>query len=317
MDWLDVRLRIKHFIKKYKKTIIVIFTVWWIIIMINNLILNREIIPEATKEYTPHISLMDKNQTAPKPIRKPIEKLIKKYVEFCNQKEYEKAFNLLSEECRQIRFENNPNKFIEYVLVKIPTYKEYHIQLYSVINIDKNKIYIYEIKYTEDILSTGLNGKDYYYTSEKIAFSADEFGNINMGVDGYISENDIKNIFENEDIKIDVLKKVTSYSTEKYFVKFTNHSENTIIISNGDEDLEVGLQLTQETRKRTENNDIILKPYDNTTEIFTFPKYIDDDDTAKSLDFNLIRVVEKYLISNDINDENNTIAKFSVSVPVV
>jgi len=83
--------------------------------------------------------------------------IIKEFVGYCNNNEIEKAYNMLTEECKNIMyptieiFKNNYHKNIFYI------YRMYNLEnWYSDVN-----SWTYYIKYTEDVLSTGnTNSKD-------------------------------------------------------------------------------------------------------------------------------------------------------------
>lgn len=77
--------------------------------------------------------------------------IIKEFVGYCNSNETEKAYNMLSEECKSLiypnveTFRNNYHKKIFYI------YRMYNLEnWYSDLN-----SWVYYIKYTEDVLSTG------------------------------------------------------------------------------------------------------------------------------------------------------------------
>lgn len=330
MGYTDFRLKVRHFFKKYKKIVFIVITIWGIIIMINQMLKNRVVEPKPITTYEPHVSVMSQSSTTPKSMQEPIENLIKKYVDYCNERDFENAFFLLSTECREFEFDNTPSKFINYVLNKIPSKREYSIQNYSNITIDNKKVYIYEIKYTEDLLATGLTETDFYYSSEKMAFYEDDDGKIQMNVGNYIYQTDIKNISEHEFLKIDVVDKIVNYETEEYEVKFTNRSNYTVVIADGNGNVETELQLNQETRQRIEDTDIVLNPGESKTEYMSFQKFVDDKDSSNNLIFGSIRVMENYTrideIAEEITEEvaeqiiqseiDNAIAKFSMTVSV-
>ena len=330
MGYTDLRLKLRHFFKKYRKIVFVVITIWGIVIMINQMLKNREVEPKTITTYEPHVSVMSQTSSTPKSMQEPIENLIKKYVDYCNERDLEKAFFLLSEECREFEFDKSPNKFIKYVLNKIPSKREYSIQNYSNIKVDDKRVYIYEIRYTEDLLATGLTETDFYYTSEKMSFYEDDYEKIQMNIGNYIYQTDIKNISENEYLKIDVIQKIVNYETEEYEVKFTNRSDYTIVIADGNGKLETELQLNQETRQRIESTVIVLEPGESKTEHMSFQKFVDDKDNSNNLIFGSIRVMEKYTrieeIAEEITEEvaeqifqseiDNAIAKFSMTVSV-
>lgn len=322
MNYTELRLKIIHFFRKYKVILFVILSVWLVIVFINMFLKNRTVVKEPTTTYEPHVSVMDSSSKTPTSLQEPIEKLIENYVKYCNEGDYEHAFNMLSDDCREYEFDNSKTNFLSHVLVKMPSKRDYAIQNYSNIKISTGNVYIYEVKYTEDLLATGLTNTDYSYTTEKFAFMKDSKGNVQMSVGNYIYHTPIKSISENEYLKIDVIDKLVNYSIEEYQVKFTNRSENIIVIANGKGSEEVNLRLPNEVRKRQEDEDIVLNPGESITTKFTFSKFVDDGDTSQSLVFGAIRVMEQYSGTENVDDEtiqkesDNAIAKFSMTVSV-
>ena len=212
--------------------------------------------------------------------------------------------------------------FLLHVLTKIPNKRNYTIQDYSNVKAGNRKVYIYEIKYTEDLLATGLTGSEYMYTSEKIAFYEDEEGNLKMSIGNYIYETPIQSIVENEYLKVDVISKKVGYDEESYEVKFTNRSEYTVVIADGKGNSEANLQLNNETRNRIENKSIVLAPGGTSRQIMSFQKFVDDGEISKGLIFGSIRVMENYSGTENIPEEiiqneiDNALAKFSITVSI-
>lgn len=322
MNYTSFRLKVRHFIRRNKKIIFIVVMAWLIIFGINQYLKNRTIDPTPTYTYEAHSSVMDSTVSTPKSLQEPIEDLIDEYIGYCNEGNYQKAFNMLSEDCRQYSYDNSVEKFMRHVLVKMPTPKKYSIQDYSNTTYNGNKIYIYEIKYTDDLLATGLTNSTYSFTSEKLTFYKDDDGNMQMSSGDYIYHTDIKSISENEYFKIDVIDKVVNYSIETYQIKLTNRSNYTVVVYDGVENNEVLLVLPNETRSRSEITDIVLEPQESITMEFTFPKFIDDGDVSQSILFSSIRVMEKYSGTEDVDEAtiqseiDNAISKFSMEVVV-
>lgn len=322
MNFTELRLRFRHWVRKYRKVIFVVFVIWGLVFLINLYMRNRKIEPVPTTTKEPHTAVIDQSSSTPKSIQTPIEDMLKEYIGYCNEGNYQKAFNMLSEDCRSYEFDNDVEKFMSHVLVKMPTPKKYSIQNYSNITYGNKKIYIYEVKYTDDLLATGLTNTTYAYTSEKFTFYEDDNDQLQMNAGDYIYHSDIKSISENEYLKIDVVDKVVNYSIEQYEIKFTNRSNYTIVIADGVETDEVVLSLPAETRKRSETGDIVLAPQEAITLNFTFPKFVDDGDVSQAIVFSSIRVMEKYSGTEDIDEAtiqseiDNAISKFSMEVKV-
>lgn len=320
MNLTEFRIKIRYFFRKNKKIIIMVISIWAIVIFVNYMLKNRVNNPKPTTTYEPHVSVMSQTSSTPKSMQEPIEKLIKSYVTACNEGDYEKAYNLLSDDCRNYEFDNSQEKFLNHVLTKIPSKKEFSIQDYSNLIVDSKKLYIYEVKYTEDLLATGLTNSEYMYTSEKMSFYRDDDGKIKMSVGSYIYFTPVQSISENEYLKIDIQNKLVKYETETYEVKFTNRSENTVVIADGYGKSEVQLQLNNEVRTMQNENNIVLLPGESETIKLVFPKYVDDGDSSNSLIFGSIRVMENYsgtmnVDENTIQNEiDNAVAKFSMNV---
>lgn len=322
MNFTELRLRFRHWVRKYRKVIFVVFVIWGLVFLINLYMRNRKIEPVPTTTKEPHTAVIDQSSSTPKSIQTPIEDMLKEYIGYCNEGNYQKAFNMLSEDCRSYEFDNDVEKFMSHVLVKMPTPKKYSIQNYSNTTYGNKKIYIYEVKYTDDLLATGLTNTTYAYTSEKFTFYEDDNDQLQMNAGDYIYHSDIKSISENEYLKIDVVDKVVNYSIEQYEIKFTNRSNYTIVIADGVETDEVVLSLPAETRKRSETGNIVLAPQEAITLNFTFPKFVDDGDVSQAIVFSSIRVMEKYSGTEDIDEAtiqseiDNAISKFSMEVKV-
>ena len=211
MNFTELRLRFRHWVRKYRKVIFVVFVIWGLVFLINLYMRNRKIEPVPTTTKEPHTAVIDQTSSTPKSIQTPIEDMLKEYIGYCNEGNYQKAFNMLSEDCRSYEFDNDVEKFMSHVLVKMPTPKKYSIQNYSNTTYGNKKIYIYEVKYTDDLLATGLTNTTYAYTSEKFTFYEDDNDQLQMNAGDYIYHSDIKSISENEYLKIDVVDKVVNY----------------------------------------------------------------------------------------------------------
>ena len=319
MNFTELRLKFRRFFRANKRILFIIFIIWAVIFFINMILANmpEQYIPETT--YEAHKSVISSSST-PSSLKDPIEEMIEEYVSYCNEGNYQKAFDMLSKDCKKYEFDDDIIRFMDHVLTKMPTPKIHAIQSYSKAKHEDKTMYIYEVKYIDDILSTGLTGEEYRYTQENMTFFKNE-NKIEMNVGNYMYHEDIKRISENDYLKVDVIDKKVNYSMETYEVKFTNRSNYTVVVADGEEVDEVVLKLNNETRQSGELDKIVLKPKESLVIKFDFPKFIDDGDISQSLIFSAIRVMEKYS-GTEVDDEiiqseiDNAIAKFSMNVVV-
>ena len=319
MNLGDLRVKVRHFLKKNGKMVLIIFLIWLAIFLLNYILKHSPKEYKPTTTYQKHTAVINTESSVPKEVSSTIENILEEYIGYCNEGNYQRAFNMLSEDCQKYSFDNDVTIFMNHVLVKMPAPRRYSIQDYSNITIGDKIVYIYEVKFTEDFLATGLTGSEYLYTTDKITFYYDDKG-LEMNVGDYIFHQEPKRISENEYLKMDITDRYVNYSVETYKVKLTNKSNYTIIISDGAEVDEVILKLPNEYRTRSEVEKIVLKPGESQEFNMTFKKFVDDGDNPNALTLSLVRVMEKYSGVDDVEDEviqseiDNAISKFSMSV---
>ena len=310
--YADFRLKVRDFFKRNKSKITIVLILWAIVIIIN-LILKTIKEPQIpSTSYTPHTAIMN-NSDVPKKQQEPIEKLIEEYIGYCNNKEYEKAYNLLSNECKSALYPNIDD-FKKYVDNVFKGKKVYSIQHYS--NVDNT--YVYEVSIFEDILATGLTGEENFdIYSEKFVIKNSN-GNLSLAIREYIGTEENYQVYEDDFIKVEVQSVKQSYETQTYKVKLTNRSEYKIVLANKTEKNEIMLELEKENRNMQNISDkgIILLPYDSKEIEMEFVKFFDEDEKAKSIIFNAVRVLRTYsgLESKRQQELDNAVKLYSFKV---
>ncbi len=313
----DLRLKIRHFFKKNAKIIFIIVCIWAIVFFVNMFLKNYKPPVDLQTTYEPHKAVMDSTDSVPEKVSNDVEKMLEEYVGYCLEGNIESAYAMLSDMCKECSFNNNIDEFSSYMLNKIGSAKRYAIQNYS----NNGNTYIYQIKYSGDLLATGLTNTTYSYTEEKIIFKKQKKGTIEMSVGNFVDYEDIKNISENEYLKVDVKYVEKYYSVEKYTVVLTNRSDYTIVVADEQEANEIFLTLASNDTRTATTKNIVLEPNQSQTVKLQFPKFYDNDNEASKLTFGSIRVMEQYsgtqveegIIQSEIQ---NAIAKFSVNIPV-
>lgn len=308
------QIKFMDFWKKHKKKIIIIAIIWLIVILINNILKSKlSEIDKPSTTYTPHVSVMQENEVVPEKYQQPIENIIDTYFNYCNNREYEKAYNLITEDCKR---NNYPTleEFTGYVdFVFEGKNKIYNIQNYSIVG---NK-YIYSMRILDDILATGTtNG--YYYYEEKIVLT-EENGEMKLSIAEFISEEQPNIIIEDDYMIVKVLKKVTDYETETYTLQITNKTDNYIVIADSKQNNEIKLNLNgQQRAPKDDYNEIIIKPNSFTIKEITFTKFYDDYNTSNSIAFGAVRVLKQYDRSIGTTQENleQAVKLYSLEVPL-
>lgn len=315
---IEARLKIRHWFKKYGKILFFVFVTWSIIFMINMFLddYQAEEVPNTT--LTPKVSVIDSTKRVSDRVQKTAEEFVEAYVDACNQGKYQKAFDMLSDDCKKYEFENNIELFASHVLEKMPTPKSYSIQNYS----NYDGYYTFEVKYLDDILATGLTNQEYTYTTEKISLIKNTKGGFDISVGNFIKYKPINSVAENEYVKIDIKDCIVRYSTETYQVQLTNRTDNIIVVADNFQEDEVALVLSGEYRGRENSNtNIVLSPEESVTVWLGFMKFADDNDPTQSMLFNNIRVLEQYSgVGSTIDvkkaEVEKAIDKFSMNITI-
>lgn len=313
MKYTDFRIGVRRFFKRNKNKILIIVIAWTIVIIINNILRNYEPPAELRLTYQPHTTVMEYSKKVPKDLQEPIEKYIDEYIQYLNKAEYDKAYNMIEEDCKKNMFPTLYS-YKQYVNKIFDQYKRYSIQAYSVFD----GMYIYQVKIFNDFLASGLTNEEYTYFEEKFVIRENEDGSIRLSVGNYITTEKIQSIVDEDDIKIDIKQRVMQYDREIYTVKITNKSEYILVAADNNEHHEIAIGLgNAETRTREDvNNHVILKPGESKEYEFTFFKYYDDNSTTNKMIFSAIRFLEEYSGNpeNAQKEIENAVNKYSLTV---
>lgn len=299
--YTDLRLKVRNFIRKYKKWVFIILIAFGIVIAINSFIKNHDYKEVPSTTYEPYTPIMGGNTDVDKKVAEGISNIIEQYVEYCNEKEYKKAYDLLSTDCKENEF-LTLERFKEHVNNLFPTRKVYTLQNYY----NTDDTYVYRLRIFDDILATGLTGVyDLEYTTEIVTLK-EEKGNIVLSVNGYIGKENIGKVYEDQYIKITVESKNVTYETETYEVTLKNKTQYVIAVLDNTISNEIVLKLNTGTRslKGFATGTIVLRPNQERNYSFNFSRYYHETDLPKGLNFANIRVLRRY---PPYYDENNKI----------
>lgn len=149
--------------------------------------------------------------------------VINMFLEYCNNKDIESAYELLSDKCKE-KLYPTINQFIDNYYNKIfENRKSYELQLW----ISKENSYTYKVNLREDILSSGNSNSaaiEDYYTIIK------EDNTYKININNYIGNVEINKKNETDELKILVLSKDVFMEYEIYNLKVENKTRNSILI---------------------------------------------------------------------------------------
>jgi len=150
------------------------------------------------------------------------EEIIDTFFYYCNAKEIEKAYELLTDECREVMFSSNIENFKKDYVEKIfSTSKIHNIQSW----INGEKI-TYKVRILEDAMATGKTGDaiENYFTIVR------KNNDYKLNINDYIGREYFNKESTVKDIKIKVLNKDIYMDYEIYNLQVVNNTENSIML---------------------------------------------------------------------------------------
>lgn len=150
-----------------------------------------------------------------------ISNTIKTFIEYCNNRQVEEAYDMLSEDTKYNLYKSKTEFVKNYYITFFKTKKIYNMQAW----ITSGGYYTYKVEFEEDLLSTGgadSNKIEEYYTVVK------ENEKYKININRYIGNIEINKITEKNNVKITVLSKNIYLDNIEYKIKVENLSNNTI-----------------------------------------------------------------------------------------
>ena len=160
-----------------------------------------------------------KEQISEEKIKENSNLVIDQFIKYCNAKDLVNAYNLITDECKEIFFKTIDEFEQKYINANFNTEKLYSKE------IEYGKTY--KVSLYENMLTTGLvndNAKIGYYTIVQ------NDGKTQLNICGFIGKKEINKTYKNDKIKIDILSKDIYQEYEIYNINFVNLTNDTIIL---------------------------------------------------------------------------------------
>ena len=285
-----ITLWLRHFWVKYRRVVLVIFLGWLIIFLINTILKNNK--PEKTLKntYNPDVAVITDN-SAPTRYQEKIKTAMDEYVKHCNNKEYEEAFALITDDCKEYLFDNNIIMFQKYVDSLFKNRKIYNYQNFS----NFESYYIYDVTILDDIGATGSTGDFDTYT-EKFTFVKQSDGNFKISTGDFIRKVTVNKQLEDNNMIVKLNSYYQSYNKVSYDITVINRTDKYLDIADGTMGGEITLNVNGDKRTATNlsNAEVVIRPGASDTFSLIFDKYFDDKKNATQINFNCVRLIENY-----------------------
>lgn len=149
--------------------------------------------------------------------------IINKFVQYGNEKNVEKAYDLLSQDCKKEVYKTIDEFYEKYFKKIFDQTRNYDLETWDT---NQNKI-VYKMKYLNNIMATGKIEEE--YIEDYITVVKDNKEK-KLNINKYIGKTVVEKTTEKENIKIEVINKYTYYDYEEYEIIVTNNNNQTIIL---------------------------------------------------------------------------------------
>lgn len=179
-------------------------------------------------------------------IYKKQENLVSKFAEYCNNKQIQEAYELLSSDCKEELYSSFQD-FKKYYYDNIfYTKRNFTMQNWN------NWTYI--VKYTDDILSTGrVTNSSSVQDYITIVFENEE---MRLNINNYLGKTEINKEKEIQNLKIKILNKKSYIDYEIYDFEVENKTGNALILDTLSDNSKIYLKDSKGTNHYSINNEI-------------------------------------------------------------
>ena len=172
--------------------------------------------------YTPEKSLVSGKNIDESTYKKQ-STIIENFINYCNTGKVEEAYDLLSEDCKEVMYNNNLEEFKNTYYSNI----FYEEKSYSMQNWVGDT---YQIRFSEDMMSAGKfndgSALEDYYTI------VNEKGKEKLNINGFIKKQELNKKITQENIEIEVIDRQIYMDYEIYNFKAKNNTGNTVFLNN-------------------------------------------------------------------------------------
>lgn len=238
-------------------------------------------------------------------------KLISAFLEKCNDRKIEEAYNMLTADCKEELFQTLEKFKNEYINLVFNTAKTYDIKLWM-----SGKYSIYKISIYENALATGTinnNTIDSYYTV------VEENNDYKININNLIAKEELNTQNSNDYVTINVISRKIYIDYEEYEIKITNNTQKTILLDGYRKNNSMYLQDSVGSKKTAYINEIperllVINPLLSITRTIKFNKAYTQKISSKGIAFEDIILDYDEYKKQENKQEYNNISGINVGV---
>ena len=150
--------------------------------------------------------------------------MIDDFINFCNEKNLQEAYDLLTEDCKEELYPTLEN-FEQSYYNNLFTNGKKNVSVENWVN------NIYKASIKDDFLSTGKYSKE--NTIQDYITVIDKDNEYKLNINGYIGEKEINKSKEDENVTIEIENTNAYMDYQTYKIKVTNHTDYTMLLDDG------------------------------------------------------------------------------------
>lgn len=239
----------------------------------------------------------------PKEYSDDIGEIINTFYTYCCNHEPEKAYDMLTDEMKNLKYKNLQSFVNNYYTEKFEGNKEFSFNSW----ITKRNAYIYIVNIYDNMLATGKSSKDQYIEDYITVVPVEDTYKIN--VDGYIGREEINKEVDNDNINIKLTYKdlYLDYEIDNFYVK--NKTNNTIMLDPMENTKSTYLTDSNQIKYdamvyENKKEDMILNPDEYKSISIKFNVSYRDDLVLKNVNFTKIVNYDEYQNDKNVEAEN-------------
>lgn len=225
--------------------------------------------------------------------------LVNKFLEYCNNAQIEKAYNLISEDCKEESYPTLEVFKENYYDTVFNRKRQCNLQSW----ISQGEYIVYRVRYTNDMLSTGVYDENDVYEDYITLNKRNNTERISIG--SLVDANTCNVVTETNGLKATVIKKTTYVSYEEYEINIENKSSSTILLDDLSRTNTIKLKAEYDIEyaayiNKLYINDMIIKPGEEKRIKIRFKKYLSSNDESRSITFsNVIKDYDLYKLDKE------------------
>ncbi len=296
-----IRRNFSNFIRKHKsklkdlgqKLVIVAIAVCFATIILSALSNNEEVQEEDPyNPYNPTETTIKGSDISEEEFKED-SNLVNTFLEFCNNKNVEDAYYLLSDECKEEKYptiEEFKEFYYDYIFDKK---RECVLQAW----ISTSDYIVYKVRYTNDMLSTGTYNENNVYQDYITLNRKNNTEKISIG--SFVDSEECNIVTKTDEIEATVVKKKIYLEDEEYEIKIKNNTDKTILLDNLKSNTTIwltasGMQYRPYFNKLFSNN-FEIEPGETQTITLRFMKNLSSNKKSKAIQFlNVIKDYDAY-----------------------